>query len=573
VDRTAGWLLLAHWALSLALAPVHGTWTAAIGAGGVLALTPFLLSRSLPGALVTRFAVAACTMGWSGLLVHQMHGMLELHFHVFVTLAMLVAYEDWRVVVAAAAVIAVHHLGFWVGQHAGTGIWVMPLESPFVMVLVHAAFVVVETAVMVMLARSLRAKRDASNELAAATTRLAAGDLAVRVTESDAALAAVNALAATLQRVVGAAHALAGDTHGDATHDASAAVPGAFGDAVQSLQASFTRTNELRQRADDAAREATAFTTALDAALGRLRAQDLTAHIEIDGVAAAFAGSAESFNVAVEGLARTVASVSQSSEQVAGAAAQIAAGSESLAEAAQVTTAELESLTVGTGQLDEVSRQASAGARDVRKLAVEAGDTARAGATDVHGLRDAVQAIADSARATARIVRTIDEIAFQTNLLALNAAVEAARAGDAGRGFAVVAEEVRALAQRSAGAARETATLIDEAVTRASGGVEATQGVVARLDDIVRQAGAVAQSIDAIASSTELQQGTAAAIRAAIDRLVANAQHVASTSEEASAAAHELSAQAAAQRALAEEFTLDHRALAAPAASGWRRAA
>ena len=85
-------------------------------------------------------------------------------------------------------------------------------------------------------------------------------------------------------------------------------------------------------------------------------------------------------------------------------------------------------------------------------------------------LNQDMETLKEASDKTAKIIRTIDEIAFQTNLLALNASVEAARAGSAGAGFAVVADEVRSLAIRTTEAAKNTAALIEDTVNRIQAG-------------------------------------------------------------------------------------------------------
>src|SRR3954451_11463268 len=102
---------------------------------------------------------------------------------------------------------------------------------------------------------------------------------------------------------------------------------------------------------------------------------------------------------------------------------------------------------------------------------------ADAGTQNVEAMNHAMDAIKASSDGIAKIIKTIDEIAFQTNILALNAAVEAARAGEAGAGFAVVADEVRSLAQRSAAAAKETADKIEGAIVNSRKGSQCTAKV------------------------------------------------------------------------------------------------
>ena len=132
-----------------------------------------------------------------------------------------------------------------------------------------------------------------------------------------------------------------------------------------------------------------------------------------------------------------------------------------------------------------MTKRNAAHIQQTNALARDAFLAADKGAAEVRVMDQAMGEIKTASEGIAKIIKTIDDIAFQTNLLALNAAVEAARAGESGAGFAVVADEVRNLAQRSAQAAKETATRIEDAIDKTALGVAISAKVAAAFVDIV----------------------------------------------------------------------------------------
>ena len=150
--------------------------------------------------------------------------------------------------------------------------------------------------------------------------------------------------------------------------------------------------------------------------------------------------------------------------------ATITASSQSLAEGASEQAASLEETSASLEEMSSMTRHNAENAQKANELAKQARSAADKGVADMQAMNAAMEAIKNSSDDIAKIIKTIDEIAFQTNILALNAAVEAARAGEAGMGFAVVADEVRNLAQRSAQAAKETAGQIEGAISQDGAG-------------------------------------------------------------------------------------------------------
>ena len=240
-------------------------------------------------------------------------------------------------------------------------------------------------------------------------------------------------------------------------------------------------------------------------------------------------------------------------QQTASAAGQVSSASQSLAEGASEQAASLEETSSSLEEMSSMTSRNAENADKVNELAREARSAADAGVADMRAMAAAISEIQTSGDDIAKIIKSIDEIAFQTNILALNAAVEAARAGEAGMGFAVVADEVRNLAQRAAQSAKDTTAKIENAVAKTAQGVRISQQVNVSLEQIVakiRQVGELAAEV--AAASKEQTQGIQQ-VNQAITQIDKVTQSNAANAEESASAAEELNAQAQSlQEAVAE---------------------
>ena len=276
--------------------------------------------------------------------------------------------------------------------------------------------------------------------------------------------------------------------------------------------------------------------------LQKMAQSNLTARMEGE-YAGDFNEMKENLNNAVGALDNAMSQVNSSSQQVGNASQQISAGAQTLAEGASSQASSIEEISASLEEMSSMVKQNADNASHATQLAKQAMQSSSKGSEAMERMGQAINKIKDSSDETAKIVKTIDEIAFQTNLLALNAAVEAARAGDAGKGFAVVAEEVRSLAQRSAEAAKNTAALIEEAVINAQGGVQITEEVRGALGEIVDGSTKVSDLITEIAAASNEQAEGISQVTEAVTCMDKVTQDNSANSEESAAAAAELNTQ------------------------------
>ncbi|MCW2573237.1 MAG: integral rane sensor signal transduction histidine kinase [Frankiales bacterium] len=235
---------------------------------GLLEVTPIAILLLIALAPIARRSQSlAASLGLvlcSAVLVHLFNGSTELHFHYFVAVAVIALYQDWTVYALAIAFVALQHgiVGVLaqhsVYDHGG---------NPWLWALVHAGFVLAESAVLVIFWHASEQTREVEEGLRA---ELSEGRSSVR-----ARLEETDRIRADLIATV--------------SHEFRTPLTGIRGAALTLLKRGDRLDEESRQRLltavlDQQERLSRLLENMLTAA--RATAADPTAVAEVDGVAA-----------------------------------------------------------------------------------------------------------------------------------------------------------------------------------------------------------------------------------------------------------------------------------------------
>jgi len=249
-------------------------------------------------------------------------------------------------------------------------------------------------------------------------------------------------------------------------------------------------------------------------------------------------------------IGKIIGDLNEGANQVSEAAGQVSTSSQTLAEGASDQAAAIEETSSAMEETSAMTRQNADNADNANALMGQAGQILARANQSMETLTRSMERITGASRETAKIIKTIDEIAFQTNLLALNAAVEAARAGEAGAGFAVVADEVRNLALRSAEAAKDTAERIQGTLERVGEGADIVTRTHQAFADVSDSSQKVATLILEITKASQEQSEGISQVNTSVAHMDKVVQSNAATAEQSASSAEELNAQAETMKGL-----------------------
>lgn len=196
-DRLMLFILLAHVPVVALLVPLgYDTYFFAIVASLLVGVLSALAYATLRGTAGCSILFSICLMLFSAIMIQAQMGRIEMHFHIFSALALLIIYRSWTTVVAGALFIAVHHLVLTGLQMSEVALGQMPLMifsygCSWPIAFLHAAFVVFEAGILIFFAIRMGAERRQALRIIEVIQSFASDkDLSGRLDSDDASVTA-----------------------------------------------------------------------------------------------------------------------------------------------------------------------------------------------------------------------------------------------------------------------------------------------------------------------------------------------------------------------------------------------
>ncbi|RPF47872.1 methyl-accepting chemotaxis protein [Hydrogenoanaerobacterium saccharovorans] len=335
-----------------------------------------------------------------------------------------------------------------------------------------------------------------------------------------------------LEKVVNAAKAIETGKIDEAVHQELASIHSK--DEIGSLARSMEgAVNSVQQIADDTSVLAKAITN-----------KDLTISIDSQRHNGIYKTIAEVIKNLFTEIKMILEQIKSTADGIVVGSGHVSSASQTLAQGATEQASSTEELAATISEIAQQINDNTANASQASVMVDETGNQVSVSSEYMIDMLTAMDEISKTSGEIAKIIKTIDDIAFQTNILALNAAVEAARAGAAGKGFAVVAEEVRNLATKSAEAAKRTADLIEKASSAVTKGSKISKDTEQALKSVVESTNKINEIVREIYDAAQRQKEGIYQINAGVDLISNVVQTNSATAEETAAASEELDGQA-----------------------------
>ena len=193
--------------ISIIIAFYTSTWNEALFLGVPLVAFPVFLLIKFPDEVISRISVAIAVQLLTALHIQQSFGLIEMHFEIFVVMAFLSYYRDWIVIAISTAVVAVHHILFFILQSNEVGVFIFEEgHLALYILIIHALFAVAEGAVLMFIAYKGNSQAHSSMKLSSSVNEILSDgnslDLNIELDDDNEELADFNRLIYAFRELV-----------------------------------------------------------------------------------------------------------------------------------------------------------------------------------------------------------------------------------------------------------------------------------------------------------------------------------------------------------------------------------